>query len=259
MNLQQATWPEVEQYLDGAGGIVIPTGSTEQHGIDGAIGTDAICAEQVARAAARVHGEMLVAPTLALTPAQFNLGFSGTISVRSSTFMAIVSDVVSSLSRGGFTHIYFINGHGANIAAIRAAFHDLHQTRSVDDTPLMLRLRSWWEFSEVDRLRTQLYGEREGLHATPSEISITLASEAINGPIAATADFKPLPAQELKSLGGDNHDVWFRHRERHPDGRVGSDPGQSCKEHGEQLLEAAANGLAADFQSFVTNGGSDAT
>lgn len=255
MKLQQATWPEVEQYLSGNGskGIVIPIGSTEQHGIDGAIGTDTICAEQVAWAAAQVHGEMLVAPTLALTPAQFNLGFCGTISVRSSTFTAVVCDVVDSLSRGGFTHIYFINGHGANIAAIRCAFHDLHQARTETATPLFLRLRSWWDFDAVDRLRGELYGEREGLHATPSEISITLASESIHGPVAATKNFKPLSATTLKSLGGDNHDVWFRHRIQHPDGRVGSDPGRSCKAHGAQLIEAGALELATDFQKFVTS------
>ncbi len=259
MNLQQATWPDVESYLSRCKGIVIPVGSTEQHGPDGAIGTDAICAEQVAKAAARVHGEMLIAPTLALTPAQFNLGFSGTISVRSATFVAVLTDVVDSLSRGGFTHVYFINGHGANIAAIRCAIHDIHQGRTVDDPPLYFRLRSWWDYTDVDRLRQQLYGDREGLHATPSEVSITLASDAIDGPIEATQDFQPLPAQALKLLGGDNHDVWFRHRRLHRDGRVGSDPGLSCRADGEKLIDAAAQSLANDFQRFVTESGSDPT
>ena len=43
MQLQLCTWPEVEAYLKGASGIIIPIGSTEQHGPTGLIGTDAAC------------------------------------------------------------------------------------------------------------------------------------------------------------------------------------------------------------------------
>ena len=44
MQLQLATWAEVESYLKGSTGIVMPIGSTEQHGPNGLIGTDAITA-----------------------------------------------------------------------------------------------------------------------------------------------------------------------------------------------------------------------
>ena len=47
MLLHHSTWSEVEGYLDGADGIIIPIGSTEQHGPNGLIGTDAICAEGI--------------------------------------------------------------------------------------------------------------------------------------------------------------------------------------------------------------------
>jgi creatinine amidohydrolase len=48
MLLHLATWPEVESYLKTSSGIIIPIGSTEQHGPTGLIGTDAICAEAIA-------------------------------------------------------------------------------------------------------------------------------------------------------------------------------------------------------------------
>ena len=48
MRLQLRTWPEVETYLKTSRGIIMPIGSTEQHGPNGLIGTDAICAEQIA-------------------------------------------------------------------------------------------------------------------------------------------------------------------------------------------------------------------
>ena len=72
MRLVHLTWLEVETYLKTSGMILVPVGSTEQHGPMGLIGTDAICAEEIAF---RVGSETktIVAPTLALTPAPFNL------------------------------------------------------------------------------------------------------------------------------------------------------------------------------------------
>ncbi len=48
MRLQTATWPEVEAYLEHSKGIIVPIGSTEQHGPNGMLGTDAICPETIA-------------------------------------------------------------------------------------------------------------------------------------------------------------------------------------------------------------------
>ena len=46
MLLERCTWQEVEDYLEGSKGILLPVGSTEQHGPNGLIGTDAICARR---------------------------------------------------------------------------------------------------------------------------------------------------------------------------------------------------------------------
>ena len=62
MLLQLATWQEVETYLQSSRGIIIPIGSTEQHGPNGLIGTDAICPETVARGVGEQLG-VLVGPT----------------------------------------------------------------------------------------------------------------------------------------------------------------------------------------------------
>ena len=48
MFLHLSTWREVEAYLQQSKGIILPIGSTEQHGHTGLIGTDAICAEAIA-------------------------------------------------------------------------------------------------------------------------------------------------------------------------------------------------------------------
>ena len=52
MRLQTATWPEVEAYLEKSKGIIVPIGSTEQHGPNGMLGTDALCPATIAFGAA---------------------------------------------------------------------------------------------------------------------------------------------------------------------------------------------------------------
>lgn len=129
MELIFSTWNEVEAYLGRSKGIIIPLGSIEQHGPNGLIGTDALCAEAIARRMAS-EGEILVGPTLSFGVAPFNLAFPGTISVRSTTLMALVTDYVRSLTKHGFEHFYFLNGHGGNLGPLRAACQDLQAERS---------------------------------------------------------------------------------------------------------------------------------
>ena len=253
MRLQLATWPEVESRLERSTGILVPLGSTEQHGPGGLIGTDALVAEGIAVRAASLDDSILVAPVLAYAPAQFNLSFAGTISLCAGTFARIVEDVVESLAAGGFESFYFLNGHGANIAPVRSACHDLHQRRVLADSaapPIRFRLRSWWEFPETDVLRRRLFGDGEGMHATPSEISITLTLTSAVPSGRETEAWSPLPAERLRDLAGDAHEDARLHRTAFPDGRVGSDSALSSAEHGEALLATAARELAADWRRF---------
>ena len=56
IRLALRSWPEVETYLDHCKGVIVPLGSTEQHGPTGAIGTDALTAEAVALEVGRRTG-----------------------------------------------------------------------------------------------------------------------------------------------------------------------------------------------------------
>ena len=254
MRLQLSTWPEVESRLDRTTGILIPLGSTEQHGPDGLIGTDALVAEGIAARAAQEDDAIVVAPTLAYAPAQFNLAFSGTVSVRAATFARVIEDVVDSLAAGGFTAFYFLNGHGANVAPVRCACHDLHQRRvlaSAESPPLRFRIRSWWELPDTDTLRRELYGAGEGMHATPSEISITRALSPAVPSGREAGLWSPLAVEQLRDMAGDAHEDARVHRSAFPDGRVGSDSSLSSAAHGEALLATAARELAADYRRFM--------
>src|SRR2546427_3054283 len=245
MQLALCTWPEIEAYLAGSRGILLPIGSTEQHGPSGLIGTDAMVPDAIAHAIGERCGA-LVAPPLAIGVSQFNLAFPGTMSVRASTLMALVDDCISSLARHGFERFYFLNGHGGNLAPLKAAFQDIHAKLSV-----RLRVRSWWDYPAADKLRKDLYGEREGMHATPSEVAITqfLHPQAIRRPAMPPA--KPLSAQFLREHAGDDHGNAGSLRAQFPDGRVGSDPALATPEDGKRLFDAAVEDGMEDYLAFL--------
>jgi len=249
IRLQLRSWPEVETYLETSKGVIVPLGSTEQHGPTGAIGTDALTAEAVALEVGRRTG-VLVTPVQAFGMAEHHLGFAGTVSLQPSTLLAVLHDIVLSLARHGFERIYVINGHGGNIATAKAAFAQAYGTATTrglaNAAALRCKLANWFMAGPVMAEARNLYGEREGHHATPSEIALTLALEP-----SLEAKQRPLP--EPAPAGPIHSPEDFRRR--HPDGRMGSDPYLAKADHGQRLLELAATALADDLQAFLRSEG----
>jgi creatinine amidohydrolase len=245
MQLQLQTWQEVGAYLQNSRGIILPIGSTEQHGPIGLIGTDAICAEVIARGVGETAGA-LVAPTIAVGMAQHHLGFAGSMTLRPSTLIAVLQDMVESLVKHGFERFYFINGHGGNIATMAAAFSEIYAARSLapaGNTPaIKCRLKNWWQNREVGEIVKELYGEAEGSHATPSEVAITqfaypdaIKSAALDPPVAPRGDF------------ADAAD----YRRKFPDGRIGSNSALASPEAGRRLYKAAVAAIAKDYRDWL--------
>lgn len=129
--------------------IVIPTGSTEQHGLHLPVGLDAMTAEAVALTAAqKAAGQtpMLVAPTLSLGYSGEHLDFGGTISLRPQTLLAVYLDVIDSLAQAGLRRIFFLNGHGGNEEVTGIA---LREGRAAHPE-LLLAGASYWRLAADD-------------------------------------------------------------------------------------------------------------
>ena len=245
MRLELCTWLEAEDYLKRSSGLIIPVGSHEQHGPMGLIGTDAICAQSVALGAAEI-ANCLVAPTICYTPAPFNLSFPGTISISEGTFERLVGEMLDGLMPQGFKRIYFLNGHGANLAPLKRIAERVNGSGNG-----AIRVRSWWDFDEVNDLRAQFYGDWEGMHATPSEVAITQAVSRVVQSNMAEAPPKKLTADFIREHAGDRHGPPDQHRRDFPDGRVGSHSALARPEHGHSLLAAAKKAVAQDYLNWV--------
>lgn len=121
--LVERTWRDVEAYLEDrvSPTVIVPIGSTEQHGPHLPLGVDMMQAETLGDEIAK-RADVLVTPTIPFGDANHHLGFPGTISLSTETTTSVLVDVYESLIKHGFENILTVNGHRvANLTAIKTA------------------------------------------------------------------------------------------------------------------------------------------
>jgi creatinine amidohydrolase len=245
MLLHLSTWQEVEAYLQQSRGIIFPIGSTEQHGPTGLIGTDAICAEAIARGVGDVT-QAIVGPTINVGMALHHTAFPGTISLRPSTLIQVVRDYITSLAKAGFNKFYFINGHGGNIATLKAAFSEtyahLEDLQIPNAQHVQCQVGNWFMCNSVYKLAKELYGNEEGSHATPSEVALT---QYVYPEVIKQAPLSPEVASGHRIYSAADFRVHY------PDGRMGSNPALATPEHGKQFYDLAVKELSNGYLEFL--------
>ena len=112
MRFEDLNWFDVERYLEKDDRLMIVLGSCEQHAYLSLL-TDTRIPLALGDAASRQTG-VLLAPPLNFGVSPYFLAYPGTISLRVSTFLAVVEDLIRSLHQQGFRRMLFLNGHGGN-------------------------------------------------------------------------------------------------------------------------------------------------
>src|SRR2546428_5279526 len=129
------TWPEVAERIEsGVDAVLLPIGTTEQHGHHMPLDTDCVIARSLAERAAALGSEqgasILVAPTLNVTLSWYHMQFPGSIRLSTTTFLKVFREVCDSLVHHGFENLLAVNGHGGdNAAPTGAVKHHLEETR----------------------------------------------------------------------------------------------------------------------------------
>ena len=185
----EMTSPEVEAFLDTHQTVIVPTGSTEQHGPHGPLLTDALIPTEVARRVADQLGA-LVAPTINYSLSYPHTGFTGLVQIRIPTFMALVEDLCASLASIGFRRIVFLNGHYDNTYAIAYAC-----AAAAPRLPEGARAFpiNYWDGMLPDE-RSEFFDLSTGLHANLAETSAVMAIDpGLVDVDKANAEMPPLP------------------------------------------------------------------
>ncbi len=175
------TWEEVREAAAEGFAVLLPVGSTEQHGPHLPLATDVLIPLAVARGVAE-RTPTLVAPPIAYGYQSKPLSgggqsFPGTASLRGSTFVSMLREILGELVRSGFRNLVLQNWHyenaGFTYEAADLAVRDAGDTGVrvvVIDNPLAL----------VDQAEVQSFfpGDFPGYdveHAAVIETSLMLA------------------------------------------------------------------------------------
>jgi creatinine amidohydrolase len=187
--LGEMTDPEVRAALERTQTIVIPTGSTEQHGPHGPLLTDAIVPTEVGRRVAERIGA-LVGPPINYALSYPHVGFTGVVHIRVATFMSLIEDLCASYASIGFTRIVFLNGHYDNTYAIAYACATAAERMPAGVTAFPV---NYWDGMTAEEAG-EFFGPTTGLHANRGETSAVMAINADLVDLdAANAELPPFP------------------------------------------------------------------
>jgi creatinine amidohydrolase len=161
------TWPEVEELLKGSDIVLIPIGSTEQHGPALPVDNDAYIATQFALQTAESVAErvkVVVTPTISFGFSPHHMQFKGTITLSEPTLVRVIVEICKSLVHHGFKKIVLINGHGGNSTAIENALHEM--SGKVEAKIFSI---NWWDLA-TDKIKE--VATRPVFHACDMETSV---------------------------------------------------------------------------------------
>lgn len=143
MRLEDLNWMDIEKYIEQDDRLMLVIGACEQHAHLSLL-TDVRIPLALADSASTRTG-VLVAPPLNYGVSPYFAAYPGTISLRVSTLIAAVEDIVRSVYAHGFRRVLILNGHSGNLPA-RNQLHEVNN--SLPD--LRLNWYEWWTSHSVE-------------------------------------------------------------------------------------------------------------
>ncbi|MFI5378430.1 MAG: creatininase family protein [Tepidisphaerales bacterium] len=174
------TWEEMNEAIAARKLVILPTGSTEQHGPHLPLDVDTFLAESVClELGRRIPDRVLVLPAVSFGLNRHHIDFPGTIHIEPETFIAFCLCITKSVAYHGFEKILIVNGHGSNTPLI-----DLVARKTVLATKSLCAAVNYFSFgveafnrvrqtpvlAHADEFETSLY-----LHLAPERVRMDKA------------------------------------------------------------------------------------
>jgi creatinine amidohydrolase len=233
--------------------VLIPAGSTEQHGPHLPLDTDTFLCTEVAAAAAATaavpDGPVLVTPAMAIGSSAHHMAFPGTLTLSSQTFNQAIHEVCASLARHGFKRQIVVNGHGGNRSLLATAVQDIGF-----EQPVHVVTCNYWELARpvAEKLRESPTGGMA--HACEFETSLMMHLRPDS--VRAALISREMPRVAHPSVGLDLFAAspvtghWKTH-ELSTSGVLGA-PDLATEEKGRRFFEACVAGVGTLIEEVRT-------
>jgi creatinine amidohydrolase len=197
----EKTWVELEEYIQKNAVVIVPVGTTEEHGRHLPVETDAMIA--------KYFGDCLgkacegVVPALVTQPIYFGFSMAivrrwpGCININTRTFISYMFDAVNSLVEMGFKKIVLLDCHGNHDSLLRTVMREIvdkHNVYTMTLSPTKLSSKRYdeikkdpegdihggeWETSAVMHIRPDLVN-----HDEFTNVDAIRCNSPLRGPIS---------------------------------------------------------------------------
>ena len=200
--ISEMNWLEASERIKESRAVIIPLGSTEQHGYHMTLDTDNIVGKYVSKVLAE-KTDCVVLPVMPYGQVWSAKDFPGTISLKERTFIEVVKDVVISLEKCGANNIILFSSHFGNSLPSKNAARELldeYNYRNVYHITYTDMLKHGKDIMETEMWNNKTF------HAAELETSILLyidpktvdMSKAVceYAPIPGDVEIRPIPWKE---------------------------------------------------------------
>lgn len=252
--LDRMTFDEVETYLKtGEGIIILPLGSTEEHGPHGPMGTDTFAARIVCRGVAD-RLDAILAPAVPFGMCFDQRHFKGTIALKPSTYSFLLKEICDNFIRDGYRLVLAISGHRGND---HAALCGLQEAGYDSDTHVL-----YMSYQDANRGRLAgVVGPDAAKHIRPEDmkygadghggsVELSIAEAHAHNSVRMDKRKKPDrgPADMLRSFP---FRAVLNIEEVAPTDGYFGDPAIVSQGLGERIAEKTAEQIAADVRRFL--------
>ena len=218
---QELRRTEFEEAVKADAVVIIPVGSTEQHGNHLPINTDMNCCFTIAQRAAQAIDEfpVLVLPPVWTGYSPHHMQHPGTITLKHHTFVELLTQIATCVHAHGFKKLLFLNGHGGNSPIIAAL-----RTKLAAEVGISSIGYTYWNISPTDKVLEAVSEADKGSigHSGEAETSLQLYLQP-----------------ELVDM---DSAVWTL--------GVSGDPTKGSREKGERIVNAAVDALVKLLRNY---------
>jgi creatinine amidohydrolase len=232
--LEEMNANQVKRVVNNNSIAFIVVGSCENHGDHLPFGSDSIFPMNLAKIIVETIGNnnpssdhnCFVLPVVPYGVSIHHNVFHMTVSLKFSTMISVIEDVLDSLAKNEIKKVLVINGHDGNIAPIEVASRNIK-----DKYPDMVIacLESWWVL--VGQKKTSTFNVWKGLgHGGEAETSAMMAMRP------DLVDIKSAPEQIIPNLPGDDIRLYWKFSELTQTGATGA-PKEASVQKGQEIID----------------------